>query len=64
MNAINDALMRLLSKLGDLRGQTLAEYSIIITVVGVGVVVAALFLFRDAVGGTYDSVTACLNGGC
>jgi Flp pilus assembly pilin Flp len=46
------------------RGQTLAEYSIILTVVGVGVVVAALFFFSAQVGDLFDAMTPCLSGGC
>lgn len=45
-------------------GQTLAEYSVVITVVAVGVTVAALLLFSTAVAGAFDSATACFTGAC
>lgn len=45
-------------------GQTLAEYSLVLTIVGVGVVVAAAVFFSSAVAGTFDSVTACFGGSC
>ncbi len=57
------ALIRL-SQVRDEQGQTLAEYSLILSLVAVGVVVMAVTLFSSTIGGTYDSVTACLDGGC
>lgn len=45
-------------------GQTLAEYSLIVTVVAVGVVVISVVFFTAALAGAYDSVTACISGGC
>ena len=45
-------------------GQTLAEYSLIVTVVAVGVVVISVVFFTTALAGAYDSVTACISGGC
>lgn len=45
-------------------GQTLAEYSLIITVVAVGLVLLAMLIFRDALAGAFDSATACLDGTC
>ena len=52
------------SGLGDEAGQTLAEYSLIVTIVAVGVTVAALFFLRTAVAGAFDGVTACFGGSC
>ncbi len=46
------------------RGQTLAEYSLIVTVVAVGVVAISVMFFSSAVAGTFDSVTACFGGSC
>ncbi len=46
------------------RGQTLAEYSLILTVVAVGVVAISVMFFSSAVAGTFDSVTACFGGSC
>jgi len=45
-------------------GQTLAEYSMIITLIAVGVVVLAVVVFRDALTGAFNSVIPCLNGTC
>ncbi len=45
-------------------GQTLAEYSLILTLVAVGVVVISAVFFSSAVAGTFDSVTACFGGSC
>lgn len=42
-------------------GQTLAEYSLIITVIAVGVVAPTMFLMRGALGGAFDSVTDCIS---
>ena len=46
------------------RGQTLAEYSLIVAVVAVGVVAMSAMFFSSAVAGTFDSVTACFGGSC
>jgi Flp pilus assembly pilin Flp len=45
-------------------GQTLAEYSLIITVVAVGLVLLAMMTFRDALGGAFDATRDCLDGVC
>ena len=45
-------------------GQTLAEYSLLLTLVAVGVVVISVVFFTSAVAGTFDSVTACFGGSC
>ncbi|MCH8007948.1 MAG: hypothetical protein IIC91_03720 [Chloroflexi bacterium] len=40
------------------RGQTLAEYSLLLTLIGVGVVVPAMLLFRAALAGAFSDATA------
>jgi Flp pilus assembly pilin Flp len=45
-------------------GQTLAEYSLIITVIAVGTVLLAMLTFRDALEGAFDSTRNCLDGNC
>ena len=42
-------------------GQTLAEYSLILTIIAVGVVVPTMLLFRGALAGAFDSATACIS---
>ena len=71
MNYAAHALLQVLARmrqartgLGDEGGQTLAEYSLIVTLVAVGVTVAALFFFTTAVTGAFDGVTACFVGSC
>ncbi len=67
MNRINRSISLLLGRFGeaqDEHGQTLAEYSLMVTLVAVGVVAVAVFLFSAAIASTYDSVTACLSRGC
>lgn len=46
------------------RGQTLAEYGLILAVVGVGVMIPAALLFRDQLAGAFNSATPCLLGSC
>lgn len=48
----------------DEAGQTLAEYSLVLTLVAVGVVAISVVFFTTALAGAYDSVTACLGGFC
>ncbi len=45
-------------------GQTLAEYSLIITVIAVGLVLLAMLVFRDALADAFNAATACLDGSC
>lgn len=55
------------AKLSHETGQTLADYSLVITVAAVGVTLAAFLVFRTSLGGAYDSVrafAACLTGAC
>ncbi len=42
------------------RAQTLAEYSLLLTLVGVGVVVPTMLLFRTALAGAFSSATDCM----
>lgn len=42
-------------------GQTLAEYSLILTVIAVGVVVPTMILFRGALAGAFTTATDCMN---
>lgn len=42
------------------RGQTLAEYSLLLTLIGVGVVVPTMLLFRTALAGAFSSATDCM----
>ena len=41
-------------------GQTLAEYSLIITVIAVGVVVTSVAVFRGALAGAFTTVADCI----
>ena len=68
---LSDAILRLLGAVsllrtrgGEERGQTLAEYSMIITVIAVGLVLLAMIVFRDALSGAFDAATTCLDGTC
>jgi len=42
------------------RGQTLAEYSLLLTLIGVGVVVPTMLLFRAALADAFTDATACI----
>jgi Flp pilus assembly pilin Flp len=48
----------------DERGQTLAEYSLIITVIAVGLVLLAMMVFRDSLTGAFDAAAGCFDGTC
>jgi Flp pilus assembly pilin Flp len=67
-NSIQEWLLLLAARLqamaGRERGQTLAEYGLIITIVAVGVTVLAMITFRTQITGAWNSATTCLNGGC
>ncbi len=69
MNVLNEALLRVLCSVQGLqaqlstdRGQTLAEYSLILTVVAVSTVVLALTVFRNALVSVFGPVAQCVNG--
>lgn len=63
-----DTLLRLVARLNGLlyqeRGQTLAEYGLIVTLVGVGITILALLAFRTQFIAAYDSMSNCLSGSC
>lgn len=66
---MNDLALRMLvawqsfcSNRDDERGQTLAEYGLIMAVIAVAVVVLAAVAFRSALIGSFDDTTECLNG--
>ena len=42
------------------KGQTLAEYGLLLALVAVGVVVPTLILMRGALAGAYGDATACI----
>ncbi len=42
-------------------GQTLAEYSLIITVIAVGVVVTSMVVFRGALAGAFSTAAECIS---
>jgi Flp pilus assembly pilin Flp len=48
----------------DEKGQTLAEYGLIMAVIAVAVIVAAGVAFRDAIAGAFNDATGCLDGSC
>ncbi len=52
----------LASRFDDERGQTLAEYGLIMAVIAVAVVVAAGVAFRTAITGAFDSASNCMSG--
>lgn len=57
-------LQALKSRTEDDQGQTLAEYSLIISAVAVGVVTIAVIVFRVALIGAWNSASSCLDGTC
>ncbi len=70
MHMLNEMLLRMLSwqgpqiRLPDEKGQTLAEYGLIMAVIAVAVVVTAVTLFRGAIIVAFNSATGCLDGSC
>ena len=67
MRHLRSHLGRLLGWLRGLdgaRGQTLAEYSMIITLIAVGTVVVAVFIFRNDLAGAFSSAAGCLDAVC
>ena len=55
---------RLLGLLTRSRGQTLAEYGVIVTVIAVAVVVVSTIVFRNQLVAAYNSASTCLDGSC
>ncbi len=45
-------------------GQTLAEYSLIITTIAVAVTILSVVVFRNALAAAFNSVIPCLTGSC
>ncbi|MCH8813612.1 MAG: Flp family type IVb pilin [Chloroflexi bacterium] len=71
MRFLNEALLRALvgwhnleASMKDEEGQTLAEYGLIMAVISIGVVVAAVIAFREAIIGAFDGAVDCLDGSC
>jgi Flp pilus assembly pilin Flp len=70
MKFLNEALLRVLTWQGiqtptsDEKGQTLAEYGLIMAVIAVSVVVAAVIAFRGAIITAFNSAVDCLDGSC
>ncbi len=70
MHMLNEILLRMLVwrgpeiRLPDEKGQTLAEYGLIMAVIAVAVVVTAVTLFRGAIITAFNSATGCLDGTC
>ena len=57
-------LQSIVSDARDEEGQTLAEYSLIISVIAVGAVLVGMLVFRQALADAFDSASRCLNGSC
>jgi len=55
------ALQGLGSRTRDDDGQTLAEYSLIISAVAVAVVITAVIVFRQAIATAWNDAASCLN---
>ena len=70
MSFLNNAFLRLLSwqapriEISDEKGQTLAEYGLIMAVIAIAVVITAVTLFRTAIITAFNSATNCLDGAC
>lgn len=70
MRMLNNALLHLMTwevpeiKVSGEKGQTLAEYGLIMAVIAVAVVITAVTLFRGAIITAFNSATNCLDGTC
>lgn len=68
MQTIGDALLAVCARvsftLSRERGQTLAEYGLLITIISVAVVVLSMLTFREALVGAFYSAITCLDGLC
>lgn len=71
MQLLNEAVLRVLAgwhelqtRVQDEKGQTLAEYGLIMAVIAVAVVVTAIITFRGAIIGAFEDATNCLDGSC
>ncbi len=56
---INDIAGRLRRRIGHERGQVLAEYALIITLIAVTIVAATMITFRGTVLSAFDTVAGC-----
>ena len=68
---IRDAALRILvglqgfaARTRDEDGQTLAEYSLIISAIAVGTITIAVIVFRGTLVEAYNSASRCLDGTC
>lgn len=66
MRLLNEAVLRLVTGVQALgsqgareRGQTLAEYGLILAVIAAAIVVGAVIAFRGALLDTYNELTQC-----
>jgi Flp pilus assembly pilin Flp len=57
-------LQHLMARTEDEDGQTLAEYSLIISAIAVGTITIAVIVFRQALIGAWNSASSCLDGTC
>ena len=57
-------VVRLQTALYQQNGQTLGEYALLISLVGVGATILGMIAFRAHLVTGYGSMTNCLNGGC
>ncbi len=70
MRLLDEVLLRLMTwhapefRVSEEKGQTLAEYGLIMAVIAVAVVVTAVTLFRGAIITAFNSATGCLDGSC
>lgn len=63
-----DVFLRVIARLNNLlyeeRGQTLGEYGLLVSVVGVSVVIIGVIAFRTQIVNSFGAMSACLNGSC
>lgn len=68
LHVIDEALLRVFARVsaaaGRDRGQTLAEYGLLLTLVAVGVVIPTMLIFREQLIAAYQSASICLDGAC
>ena len=68
LRSLDEALLPFVARLHGLlsssRGQTLAEYGLIVTIVAVAVTVLALVAFRTQIAGAFTDATSCFDGAC
>ena len=73
MRLLNEALLHLMTweppeiripRVSEEKGQTLAEYGLIMAVIAVAVVVTAVVAFRGAITAAFDGAVDCLDGVC